>query len=82
VLILPVAAIVLLVEERWRGGGRWFVVGFLAFLFLILWSIYFRAADPAVALFFSAPILITVVLYWVRWWALRPPRTPVDSVRA
>jgi hypothetical protein len=27
----------------------------------------------APAFFFPLPILLLIVLYWVRWWAVRPP---------
>jgi hypothetical protein len=81
VLILPVALLALLIEERWGFGGRWVVLGLLIVLFVGLWAIYLAASNPSIALFFPAPIFLILGLYWVRWWAIRPPRTWADTIR-
>jgi hypothetical protein len=81
VLILPVALLSLLIEERWGAGGRWAVLGLLAALFAGLWAIYLATSNPSLSLFFPAPIFLILSLYWVRWWAIRPPRTWADTVR-
>jgi hypothetical protein len=81
VLILPVALLALLIEERWGFGGRWVVLGLLIVLFLGLWAIYLAASNPSIALFFPAPIFLILGLYWVRWWAIHPPRTWADTIR-
>jgi hypothetical protein len=81
-LSLPVALVVLLVEERWGSGGRWIVIGLLALLLAGLWAIFLASSNPWRAMFFPAPILLTIALYWVRWWAIRPPRTWVDTIRS
>jgi len=80
-LILPTALVVLLIEERWQSEGRWIVAGLLGLLFVGLWGIFLTADDPARAMFFPAPVFLTIALYWVRWWAIRPPRTWVDTVQ-
>jgi len=75
VLILPVALLTLLIEERWGAGGGWIALGPLAVLFVGLWAIYLSASSPSLVLFFPAPVFLSLGLYWVRWWAIRPPRT-------
>jgi glycosyl transferase family 87 len=80
VLILPAGLVVSLFEERWGAGGRWIVAGFLALLFAGLWGIYSTARNSTVALFFPAPFVLTLALYWVRWWAIRPPRTWAETI--
>ena len=80
VFVLPVAVLTLLIEERWGARGRWAVLGLLAVLFVGLWLIYLVASDPSLALFFPTPIFLVLGLYWVRWWAIRPPRTWVDTI--
>jgi hypothetical protein len=80
-LILPVGLVVLLCGERWGRVGLWIVLGFLLSLFLLLWAIYATANNPALALFFPAPVILAFALYWVRWWAIQPPRTWVQTLR-
>lgn len=82
ILILPTSFFILLVEERWSGSGRALVLGFLIALFVGLWFIFLATARPSVALFFPAPVVLTLALYWIRWWAIKPPRTWADTVTA
>ncbi|MEW6402891.1 MAG: glycosyltransferase 87 family protein [Chloroflexota bacterium] len=85
VLVLPLAFVFAITYQRWQLGGV------LAFLLLILvfavpWVIYYFA-QPAVdqftseALFLFLPIVTTIGVYWIRWWAIRPPRILFDRAR-
>jgi hypothetical protein len=31
-------------------------------------------------LIFALPFLLLVGLYWIRWWAIRPPRTWFETI--
>jgi type IV secretory pathway VirB2 component (pilin) len=86
VLLLPLAFIFAIIYERWRRIG-----GFLVYIILILvlagpWAIYFfmhpgygKIAEDTLFLFY--PIITVIGVYWIRWWAIRPPRTWFDRAR-
>jgi hypothetical protein len=65
-------------------GQRWGVLGRLAAVFIALlllaglWAAHLAGLN---AIFlFGYPLLMAVLLYWVRWWATRPPRLWMDMV--
>ena len=78
VLILPLAVIFAFVRARWKAG-YWVSSTLLALSFAAPWFLFF---DSALSLqlrqdviFLFLPIFTVVGLYWVRWWAIRPPLT-------
>jgi len=70
--------------ERWPRAGVLLsgVAGLL--LFVGIWLIYLtKAGTPASAnpgLFFAQPLLLAIMLYWVRWWAIRKPNVWFDQI--
>jgi hypothetical protein len=77
-LFLPFVLILSVSAERWTGLRAAFASGGIilatnAFQWLISGSTH--------ALFFILPILLFACLYWIRWWAVHPPRTWFDSIR-
>jgi hypothetical protein len=72
ILILSVAA------ERWTSLRAAFASsGILLVTFALTWLI----SSSMHALFFVLPVLIFACLYWIRWWAVHPPRTWFDTIR-
>lgn len=77
VLILPLALIFAVAYDRWHR-----FVGFAA-LFLVFaapWTAHFMVAEQfgettQNMLYLFLPISTIVGLYWIRWWAIKPPRT-------
>lgn len=71
-------------NERWPRAG--IVLSILASLLLLagIWLIYLtKAGSPASAnpgLFFAQPLLLAIMLYWVRWWAIRKPNVWFDQL--
>lgn len=83
VLVIPLAYFFSIVHDRWRRAGNLLIVLLLLSAFLFPWLLYFFApagnlSQQVVFLFF--PFFTVAGLYWMRWWALRPPRTWVDLV--
>jgi hypothetical protein len=83
VLILPLALVFAIIHERWKKYGGWFAVLLIAMVFVIPWVLpilstdhYLKISNEIVFLFL--PIFTIVGLYWIRWWALRPPRVWAD----
>ncbi len=77
-LFLPTILIFSVSAERWTGLRAAFASGGLLLgVFALTWLI----SGSTHALFFVLPILLFVCLYWIRWWAVHPPRTWFDTVR-
>jgi hypothetical protein len=85
VLLLPFILILALLWERWQ---RYRVVRVFLVLIPVLvvpFVLYLRAVsvyDPLVLDLISIlpPIAAIVGLYWMRWWAVRPPRIWFDRI--
>jgi hypothetical protein len=76
-----------ILAERWSRPGRWGLAAFvLIAVFLGFWVIteglYLARSNAALneVLVLVFPFLLVVGLYWMRWWAVRPPRTWSDSL--
>lgn len=79
ILFLPLLLALSIMDERWGGVGRWLVAFTLLAAFGGLWSILINAGSATRALIVPLPLSLTILLYWVRWWAVRPPRTWRDQ---
>ncbi len=87
VVLVPALILVFsLLDDRWKTGGRIFVLASLLFLFVGIWAIFLNTvqyADQPVqspVMFFPLPAYLLVTLYWVRWWAVQPPAVWIDMV--
>jgi hypothetical protein len=86
-LFFPFVLFLSILAERWSHPGRWGVEAFVFIaIFLGLWGISaelfiigtYTALSEVLVLVF--PFLLVVGLYWMRWWAVRPPRTWSDNL--
>jgi hypothetical protein len=74
-------------DERWRKLGQW--IGFITMLLLLvgLWLLFvstIQFGDQPIqhpVMFFPLPVLLIAGLYWVRWWAIHPPRLFLEEFR-
>ncbi len=80
VLLLPLILVCSIMDERWGPFGRWMAIITLLLAFFGLWFIFWGAGGQERALFVPLPLALLGLLYWVRWWAIRPPRTWRDQV--
>jgi hypothetical protein len=71
-------------SDRWRTGGRTFVILSMLALFAGIWLLFLKTvqygAQPVQSplMFFPLPAFLLVTLYWVRWWAVAPPTVWYD----
>ncbi len=84
-LLVPAALIIAVVNERWIRTGSWTSISLMITFLLISWFAFNDYSKniriiTAQEMFLVFPILIIVGLYWVRWWAIRPPRTWLDHI--
>jgi hypothetical protein len=86
-LFLPLVLFLAILTERWSRPGRWGVasLALLAVLFGF-WLSYASLSNSGNSIALNAmlvlvfPVLLVLGLYWMRWWAVRPPRTWVDNL--
>ncbi len=76
-LLLPLTLLLSVAAERWIGArGALVSGGTLAGVFLLFWLV----SGNVHARFLALPLLLLVGLYWMRWWAVHPPRTWSDTL--
>jgi len=88
VLFLPLVLFLVILGERWSHRIKWgltylvLVIFFLGSWFLsgYLW-LRSTSSTSILALTLLLPGLILIGLYWMRWWAIRPPRTWSDPLQ-
>lgn len=74
-------------DERWGFKGRVLICAWLIMLFVGLWYLFLRTVEydgqplQSPIMFFPLPAIALIGLYWVRWWAIRPPRLLVEMLR-
>lgn len=73
--------------ERWRNKGVILSVIFMFLLFIGIWEIFLSTVQmdyqpiQSPIMFLPFPLFLLVMLYWNRWWAVRPPRVWFDSLQ-
>ena len=89
IAFLPaIILIISILDIRWGAVGRWLSVVFILIMVVGIWGLVLfqveRAIspdlDPLILLF--APIVTLIGLYWIRWWAIRPQRLPLEDMAA
>ena len=86
-LFFPFILFLTILAERWSRPGLWGVAGLV--LLAAFFGLWFIFSGPFIAGSTSAltgvhalvfPVLLVVGLYWMRWWAVNPPRTWSESL--
>lgn len=71
-------------NERWPRTSIALITVVVILLFGGIWLMYLTQAEKAVStisgLYFAQPFLVTIMLYWVRWWAIRKPNVWFDQL--
>ncbi|HEY9076953.1 MAG TPA: glycosyltransferase family 87 protein [Anaerolineaceae bacterium] len=85
-LYMPLILVFSVWEERWKGAGRIIFITTLLGLFFGLWALFLATVSyegqpiQSPVMFFPAPLVSIVGLYWVRWWAIRPASVWYDMI--
>jgi len=81
IIMLPAVFVAFrLNDDRWVNNGTLMNFIFLGMLFVIPWIVFMytisRVYQPiqSPVMFFPVPILLFILLYWVRWWAKNPTK--------
>jgi hypothetical protein len=83
VLVIPLALIFATVHDRWRRFGNGLTIFLILIVFAIPWALYLFAINRfgvivQEVIFLFLPLSTLIGLYWIRWWAIRPPRILSD----
>jgi len=87
VLLVPLVLIFAMWEKRLRRAGVIAAIGSMLILFAGLWLLFLGTIDygyqpqQSPVMFFPFPLFLLVGLYWVRWWAMKPARMPLEELR-
>jgi hypothetical protein len=86
VALLPGFILVLATwDQRWGVLGRLMMFISLLFFSAGIWGWVYYGQQQGIppelnaGVFFALPIFMLIGLYWVRWWAIRPPRLPLQE---
>ncbi|MCK6582032.1 MAG: hypothetical protein L6Q49_02920 [Anaerolineales bacterium] len=85
VLVVPLALVFAVIHDRWKGVGSFLNFLFIVLIFTAPWALYLFAlprygVQAHQLLFLFLPVFTVLGLYWIRWWAIRPPRVWADAV--
>jgi len=86
IVLLPAGVlIVALVWERWTNIRALLSVLLLLLIFLFSHGLYYQSSTAPERLYSDLlkilpPMLAALGLYWMRWWAIRPPRIWADEI--
>lgn len=85
VVLLPVIPILFWAwETRWKHAGRVLTLVTLLVLHVVIWWIFLQTLEFGYqpvqnpVMIFVLPGLLLILLYWVRWWAIHPPKIWAD----
>ncbi|UCH59672.1 MAG: DUF2029 domain-containing protein [Anaerolineales bacterium] len=87
VMIPALVLLVSLMNKRWGRRGSWLILLNLIILLVGLWIIFLSSLEyhgqllQSSIMFFPLPVYLLIMLYWLRWWAIKPPRVLVDQIR-
>lgn len=82
-MMLPALFLVFsLWESRWRIGGKIAVWVVLIVMGLGFWFLHFATVQgnqEQAIMYLPFPFLCLIGMWWVRWWAINPPRVPLQE---
>lgn len=85
VVLFPALILVFgLFAERWKKGAIVVTAASLLILLVGLWAIFLSTVQygdqpmQSPIMFFPLPAVTLLLLYWVRWWAVTPPRAQLQ----
>lgn len=84
VMMLPILYLIFSIgENRWGMGGKLFTWISLLALSVGLWVLFIFTVQGNVEqpiMYLPLPFYCLIGLWWVRYWALQPPRLPFDEI--
>lgn len=89
IMMAPALALIFAgLDARWKRASLPVTLGSLILLLVAIWAIFFASVEytyqpiQSPVMFFPLPAFLFIMLYWVRWWAVRPPNTWFEQITA
>ncbi len=76
------------IQGRWKHASAGWIALVMIIVGVGIWLIFLttieRSYQPIQSpiLFFPLPFILLILLYWIRWWAVKPPSTWYEEVAA
>jgi hypothetical protein len=84
IMLLPVLFYIFAVwEGRWKITGQFFMWLSIALLGIGLWVLFVVTVQGNVEqpiMYLPLPFFSLLGLWWIRWWAIRPPRLMMEEL--
>lgn len=86
ILYFPIIYVFSVWNNRWKQNGQVFILTSLFVLMFGVWIIFLLTIERVYQpiqnplMFVPVPLLLTGMLYWVRWWALRPAKVWLGEI--
>jgi len=87
IVLMPALTLVLAgIQGRWKRSSTFWILITLLVVGVGLWVLFIATLEhgyqpvQSPVMFFPLPAFLLVMLYWVRWWAMRPPSAWVDEI--
>jgi len=62
------------------------IIGLILGLTIVIWALFVNTVEytyqpvQSPIMFFPVPSILLLCLYWVRWWAIRPPKVWLENI--
>jgi hypothetical protein len=73
-------------EQRWKSIGLILTLSSIVIMLVGLWSLFIYTLEPGYQpqqspiMFFPLPLFVLACLYWIRWWAVKPPNLWFEDI--
>jgi hypothetical protein len=87
VIMFPVIVLIfVIITERWKKRGSAIIWGSMIILLIGLWAIFLATLQhldqpvQSPVMFLILPAILILLLYWVKWWVVKPPSVWYDEI--
>jgi hypothetical protein len=87
IIMFPALVLIFkIITERWKKRGDVIIWGIMILLFFGLWVVFLATLQhldqpvQSPIMFLILPAALILMLYWVKWWVVKPPSVWYDEI--